>query len=161
MSTPTKPPPPNGGSSTNTPDLEIIEIVPNGDIILDVTFETSKPVILAAKKAFATFSSRPTPRASKTTRPGQGPAKTPARPPRPPPKPRVRVGFRVHLSVLKVHSPYFARLLSDTRFAEAKAVEAAFAKLSLEDISPGEAEWTQLPRVSIREDDEATQSAEV
>ncbi|KAK3490247.1 uncharacterized protein B0T23DRAFT_381361 [Neurospora hispaniola] len=142
-------------------DLEIIEIVPNGDIILDVTFETSKPVILAAKKAFAAFSSRPTPRTSKATIPGQGPAKTPVRPPRPPPKPRERVGFRVHLSVLKEQSPYFARLLSDTRFAEAKAVEAALAKLSLENISPGEADWTQLPRVSIREDDEATQSAEM
>ncbi|KAK3489747.1 hypothetical protein B0T13DRAFT_480584 [Neurospora crassa] len=148
----------NGVGST---DLEIVEIVPNGDIILDVTFETSKPVILAAKKAFAAFSSRPTPRTSKATIPGQGPAKTPVRPPRPPPKPRERVGFRVHLSVLKEHSPYFARLLSDTRFAEAKAVEAALAKLSLEDISPGEADWTQLPRVSIREDDEATQSAEM
>ncbi|EGO57066.1 hypothetical protein NEUTE1DRAFT_84745 [Neurospora tetrasperma FGSC 2508] len=147
----------NGVGST---DLEIIEIVPNGDIILDVTFETSKPVILAAKKAFAAFSSRPT-RTSKATIPGQGPAKTPVRPPRPPPKPRERVGFRVHLSVLKEHSPYFARLLSDTRFAEAKAVEAALAKLSLENISPGEADWTQLPRVSIREDDEATQSAEM
>lgn len=148
----------NGVGSTG---LEIIEIVPNGDIILDVTFETSKPVILAAKKAFAAFSSRPTPRTSKTTIPGQGPAKTPVRPPRPPPKPRERVGFRVHLSVLKEHSPYFARLLSDTRFSEAKAVEAALAKLSLQNTSPGEADWTQLPRVSIREDDEATQSAEV
>ncbi|KAH7635701.1 hypothetical protein B0T09DRAFT_27016 [Sordaria sp. MPI-SDFR-AT-0083] len=160
--TPTKLPVPpiNGGSTDDSSDFEIIEIAPNGDIVLDVTFETSKPVILAAKKAFAAYSARPTPRqASKA--PGQGPAKTLAKPPRPPPKPRVRVGFRVHLSVLKEHSPYFARLLSDTRFAEAKAVEAALAKLSLENVSPGEADWTQLPRVAIREDDEATQSAEV
>ncbi|KAK3949310.1 hypothetical protein QBC32DRAFT_349521 [Pseudoneurospora amorphoporcata] len=160
MSTPTKPPPLNGGAGIAPSHLEIIDIVPDGDIILDVTFETSKPVIFAAKKAFAAFSSRPTPRTSNKTS-GQGPAKTPLRPPRPPPKPRVRVGFRVHLSVLKEHSPYFARLLSDTRFAEAKAVEAAFAKLSLQNVSPGEADWTQLPRVSIREDDEATQSAEL
>ncbi|KAK1778469.1 hypothetical protein QBC45DRAFT_328246 [Copromyces sp. CBS 386.78] len=161
MSTPTKPPPLNSGAGIAPSHLEIIDIVPDGDIILDVTFETSKPVILAAKKAFAAASSRPTPRTSNKTTPGQGPAKTPVRPPRPPPKPRVRVGFRVHLSVLKEHSPYFARLLSDTRFAEAKAVEAAFAKLSLENVSPGDADWTQLPRVSIREDDEATQSAEL
>ncbi|KAK3392341.1 hypothetical protein B0T20DRAFT_54098 [Sordaria brevicollis] len=163
---------PLNGLTTAPSDLEIVEISPHGDILLDVTFETSKPVILAAKKAYAAFTSKPRPTPSRstpsrsTTKPTSSSsqtAKTPAagRPPRPPPKPRVRVGFRVHLSVLKEHSPYFARLLSDTRFAEAKAVEEALEKLRLDGVNPGEVDWTRLPRVTIREDDEATQSAEV
>ncbi|KAK4239055.1 hypothetical protein C8A03DRAFT_32911 [Achaetomium macrosporum] len=120
--------------------LQIVDIVPDGDIVLDVTFDASKETLKAARKA-----AKP--------RPGQKLAPPPA------PKARARVGYRVKLAVLKQGSKYFDNLLSDTRFAEARSIEAGFQQLSLRNVGPSDADATDLPVVKIHEDDEATRSA--
>ncbi|KAK3308482.1 uncharacterized protein B0T15DRAFT_483131 [Chaetomium strumarium] len=45
------------------------------------------------------------------------------------------------------NSRYFDNLLSDTRFAEARSIEAAFQKLSLQNVKPAEARAADLPLV--------------
>lgn len=124
---------------TRTEDLKIVDVAPDGDIVLDVTFETSKETLKAARKA-----TKP--------RPGQHVVPSVF-------KPRVRVGYRTRLSVLRQHSKYFDSLLGDTRFAEAKAVAAALERLSLQNVAPEDTSAESLPRVAIKEDDEATQAA--
>ncbi|KAK2607359.1 hypothetical protein N8I77_006037 [Diaporthe amygdali] len=128
-------------SPTDLP--KVITIAPKGDILLDVTFETSKSTLKAARAAL------PKPR------PGQ------RDPPAPQPllKPRVHLAYRVDLSTLKKHSRYFTNLLTDTRFQEARAIESRFRDLSLRNEKPADAESDQLPRVVIIDDDEATRSA--
>ncbi|KAK4453699.1 hypothetical protein QBC34DRAFT_191383 [Podospora aff. communis PSN243] len=125
----------------NSPEIEVIEIAPDGDILLDVTFETSSETLKAARRA-----AKP--------RPGQKVAA-----PAPVLKPSLRVGYRVQLSVLKQKSKYFDSLLGDTRFAEAKSIATAFEKLSIRNIKPSEAPSSDLPAVKIHEDDEATKIA--
>lgn len=121
--------------------FKVIEIVPDGDLLLDVTFETSKETLKTARKA-----AKP--------RPGQPAQTVPSTP-----KARVRLGYRVQLAVLKNNSKYFDNLLSDTRFAEAKSIEASLQQLSLRNVKPSEADARDLPVVKIHEDDEATKSA--
>jgi hypothetical protein len=123
--------------------LEMVEIAPDGDLVLDVTFDTSNETLRAARKAAK-------------SRPGQQAADASTLPVL---KPRVRRGYRVQLAVLKQNSKYFDNLLSDTRFAEARSIEAAFQRLSMSNVKPSEADVQQLPVVRIHEDDEATQSA--
>ncbi|KAK3297989.1 uncharacterized protein B0H64DRAFT_423867 [Chaetomium fimeti] len=124
---------------TNKLGFPIVDIVPDGDIVLDVTLDTSKETLKAARKA-----AKP--------RPGQNVT---------PPvfKARSRVGYRVQLAVLKQNSKYFDNLLSDTRFTEARSIEETFQKLSLKNVKPSEADAADLPMVKIHEDDEATRSA--
>ncbi|KAK4173267.1 hypothetical protein QBC36DRAFT_245815 [Triangularia setosa] len=112
-------------------DLAVVNIAPEGDLVLRVTFNTSKETLKAAKKA------REPPAALKST---------------------VKQGYRVQIFVLKDNSGYFSRLLGDTRFAEAKAVENALQKLSLSNIKPSEADLSELPVVEISEDDEASRT---
>ncbi|KAK3899240.1 hypothetical protein C8A05DRAFT_18292 [Staphylotrichum tortipilum] len=119
--------------------LDILDIVPDGDLLLDVTFDTSASTLRAARKV-----TKP--------RPGQ---KTTA----PVLKPRTRLGYRVRLASLRDNSAYFARLLSDTRFAEARAIEARLQELSLAGVAPSSAPAVSLPVVQIHEDDDATRSA--
>ncbi|KAK3944530.1 hypothetical protein QBC46DRAFT_374571 [Diplogelasinospora grovesii] len=142
--------PSDSSSSKERLGLEIIDIVSDGDVLLDVTFETSKETLRAAKKA-AAAAARP--------RPGQAQRNgvDDARPAML--KPKVRRGYRVHLDTLKRHSKYFNNLLGDTRFAEAKSILSAFERLSLRNVKPSEADPHDLPLVKIEEDDEATQSA--
>src|SRR5690348_15592046 len=114
----------NPSDRSGSAGLEIVNIVPDGDIVLDVTFETSKETLRAARKA-----TKP--------RPGQQVAQ-------PAFKASVRIGYRTRLSVLKQHSKYFDSLLSDTRFAEAKAIVAAFQRLSLQNAAPENAAAEEL-----------------
>jgi hypothetical protein len=125
--------------SSNRDGVDIIEVAPDGDVLLDVTFETSKETLKAARKA-----AQP--------RPGQKLAQ-------PALKPRVRLAYRVQLAVLKQHSKYFDMLLGNTSFVEAKSVTAAFEKFSKLNLKPSEADAKDLPLVKIHQDDEATQSA--
>lgn len=126
-------------SPTTDPLPEVIEIAPDGDLLLDVTFDTSKETLKAARKAAKA---------------------TPAhRPPPPAPKARVRFAYRVQLAALKQNSKYFDNLLSDTRFAEARSIAAAFERLSLKNVRPSEADAADLPVVRVHEDDEATRTA--
>jgi hypothetical protein len=129
----------DSADSASKLEFEVVDIVPDGDIVLDVTFETSKGTLKAARKA-----AKP--------RPGQKDAA-------PVLKLRTRVGYRVELAVLKQNSKYFDNLLSDTRFAEARSIEASFERLSLKNVKPSEAAAADLPVVRIHEDDEATRSA--
>jgi len=122
-------------------ELGVVEIASDGDVLLDVTFETSNDTLKAARKA-----TKP--------RPGQK-ASAPAHAL----KPSVRIGYRVQLSVLRQKSKYFDNLFSDTRFAEAKSIAAAFEQLSLRNIKPSDASVADLPAVRIHEDDEATKLA--
>lgn len=144
----------NDDPSTIDPRPEVIAIAPKGDILLDVTFETSRSTLKATRKAAAAAAAAAAP---KYVRPVQ------AQPPKqPPPKPQIRLAYRVDLATLKKHSRYFTNLLGDTRFEEARAITACFAALSLRDIDkPGEqvTDPAELPRVRIVDDDEATQSA--
>ncbi|KAK4101886.1 hypothetical protein N658DRAFT_506628 [Parathielavia hyrcaniae] len=117
----------------------VVDIETGGDLLLDVTFDTSRETLKAARKAA-------------TLRPTQKPEPAVL-------KSRTRVGYRVQLAVLKQNSRYFDNLLSDTRFAEARSIEDAFQKLSLRGLKPSEASASDLPVVKIHEDDEATQSA--
>ncbi|ROW17000.1 hypothetical protein VPNG_01173 [Cytospora leucostoma] len=148
MDEPAEPSSQDGDPSTTTPpspsDLpEVITIAPRGDVLLELTFETSKSTLKATRKALP----RP--------RPGQ-------RDP-PPPQPllraRVHLAYRVDLATLKRHSKYFTNLLGDTRFREARAVESHLADLSLRGEDPGDLGPGRLPRVRITDDDEATRSA--
>lgn len=127
----------------SSPLPEVVTIAVNGDILLDVTFETSRSTLKATRKA------TPRPRPSQRDPP----------PPLPVLKPHVRLGYRVDLATLKKHSRYFTNLLGDTRFQEARAVTEQLDALELNGEVPGEVEPGRLPRVSITDDDQATQSA--
>ncbi|KAK0706658.1 hypothetical protein B0T26DRAFT_743851 [Lasiosphaeria miniovina] len=126
-------------NSSITAEPDVVQIVPDGNVLLDVTFETSRAVLRAAR------------RASKS-RPGLQVVS-------PTFKPKVRLRYRVRLEVLKQHSKYFFNLLGDTRFSEGKSIADAFARLALRHVNPSDAEAKDLPVVQIHEDDEATKTA--
>lgn len=128
-------------SPTDLP--KVITIAPKGDILLDVTFETSKSTLRAARAAL------PKPRPSQRDPPAAQPLL----------KPRIHLAYRVDLSTLKKHSRYFTNLLTDTRFQEARDIESRFRDLSLRNEKPADVDSDQLPRVVIVDDDEATRSA--
>lgn len=158
-STPTPAPPSPAIKEILIPDekggapLKGVMIAPDGDVVLDVTFELSQETLRAARKA---ANARTT--ASRTpTRPGGQPP-TPAIP-SPSLKSTTRILYRVNLTTLKNNSKYFTSLLGDSRFAEAKSIETALEKLSLRQVKPSEAETKDLPRVQITIDDEETRQA--
>ncbi|KAK3344122.1 hypothetical protein B0T25DRAFT_318486 [Lasiosphaeria hispida] len=119
--------------------FDVVDIASDGDVLLDVTFETSKETLKTAKKA-----TKP--------RPGQQVAPIIL-------KSKFRLAYRVQLSVLKQQSKYFSNLLDDPRFSEARLIAAAFDRLSLRNVTPSEAAAEDLPLVKIQDDDEATLSA--
>lgn len=133
------------------PPLSAINVVPDGDVVLDITFDLSKETLRAARKANAAIKPRPKPG---TTHQPKQPA-----PQQQPLKSNTRLLYRTHLAILKQHSNYFTSLLSDPRFAETKSITAAFEKLSLDKIKPSQADIKDLPRVKIAIDDEETQLA--
>ncbi|KAL7624077.1 hypothetical protein AAE478_005634 [Parahypoxylon ruwenzoriense] len=117
---------------------EVINIVGDGDLILDVTFENSKDTIRFERGAQSRLISRG---------------------PRPALKARVRLAFRVSLKALKSQSKYFEKLLGDSHFKEAKNISSALAALLERHIKPGAAEAKDLPWIKIHDDDEATHYA--
>ncbi|KAI6092907.1 hypothetical protein F4821DRAFT_112952 [Hypoxylon rubiginosum] len=117
---------------------EVINIVENGDLILDVTLENSKDTIRSARVA--------------QSRLPRGEARSA-------PKKSTRLAFRVSLKVLKGQSKYFDRLLTDSRFKEAKDISNTFAALSLKNVKPEAAEAKDLPWIKIQDDDQATHYA--
>ncbi|KAI0013179.1 hypothetical protein F4779DRAFT_613709 [Xylariaceae sp. FL0662B] len=131
---------PEGASSepsvVNLP--EMINIVENGDLILDVTFENSKDTLRSVRRAQQ---------------------KSASQEPQPALKMKVRLAFRVGLGTLKSQSKYFEKLLGNSRFKEAKDVANAFCALSLKNIKPGAADVKDLPWIKIHDDDEATHYA--
>lgn len=117
---------------------EVINIVEDGDLILDVTLENSKDTIRSARVA--------------QSRLPRGEARSA-------PKKSTRLAFRVSLKVLKGQSKYFDRLLTDSRFKEAKDISNTFAALSLKNVKPEAAEAKDLPWIKIQDDDQATHYA--
>lgn len=120
------------------PEVINIDIVQNGDLILDVTFENSRDTIRSAQAAQSKLGSQGT---------------------QPVPKKKTRVAFRVSIKALKGQSKYFEKLLTDIRFLEANDISSAFAALSLKNIKPDAAEAKDLPWIKIRDDDQATRYA--
>ncbi|KAJ9133542.1 Hydroxyproline-rich glycoprotein [Pleurostoma richardsiae] len=119
----------------------VVDIAPKGDAVLDVTFETSKETLISTRR-------------STQIRRGQT-----LRPSRPLLRATIRLAYRVDVGVLKKQSSYFANLLGDTRFEEARSVAKAFKELSLRNLKPADLEPKDLPWVSIIDDDEATRAA--
>lgn len=133
----------NDDPSTPAPLPDVIAVATKGDLVLDVTFETSTSTLKATRKA------APTPR------PGQPSGANPAQIL----KPRIRLAYRVDLATLKKHSRYFTNLLGDIRFQEARDVAASLSALSLRGEKPAEVtDPAELPRVRIVDDDDATRS---
>lgn len=131
--------------ATARPD--VIPIASGGDVVLDVLFETSKETLQSARLA-----ERAATKTSATTNAN-------ANANRPPLQQRLRRAFRADAAVLKKHSRYFANLLGDTRFQEARAVEEALAALNLSGVRPADADASRLPWVRIVDDDEGSRSA--
>lgn len=120
----------------------VIDIVPDGDVILDVAFTNSKETLRLARKAAQPPSAR---------KPATGASAVL--------KPQVRIAYRVRLGSLRQHSVFFDNLLADTRFVEGRAVIEALERLSLQGREARHAAPSDLPWVKIDDDDEATRSA--
>ena len=116
-----------------------------GDVVLDVTFETSSDTLKKTRKAAL--------EAARKAGPGVKP------PPSSSLKPRIRVAYRVSLDALRKHSKYFYNLLSNSQFREAKLVSDAHARLAGMGIQPRGAPLEDLPWITIVDDDEATRAA--
>ncbi|PNP47732.1 hypothetical protein TGAM01_v202985 [Trichoderma gamsii] len=119
----------------------VVNIADAGDIVLDVTFETSRETLRKSQKASALA------------------LKKPSGAPQPALKSKVTVAFRVSQAALKKHSQYFANLLSNPKFSEASAIDEAHKKLEKLKIEPGKADAADLPWIRITDDDEATKAA--
>lgn len=120
-----------------------IDVDPAGDIVLDVTFETSAATLNRTRKAQLAASRKA----------GTQP------PPASALKPKVRVAYRTSLAILKKHSKYFSNLLSNSQFREARLISDAHDKLAERKIKPSEADIRDLPWIPIADDDEATKAA--
>ncbi|KAK1542785.1 hypothetical protein CPAR01_06172 [Colletotrichum paranaense] len=120
----------------------IVLISDDGDIILNVTFETSRETIAVARRTWQAAS-------KKIGAP---------RMPQPNLSPNIQVAYRVKLSVLRKHSRYFENLLGNKQFAEASNVEETLARLTADKLKLAEVDARDLPWITIVDDDEATRS---
>lgn len=135
-------------SKPHPPSLpNVVNVTDTGDIILSVTFETSPETLKKSRKAALTASHKPL-----CTNGSPAPRQ-------PILKPKVTIAYRVSLDMLKKHSKYFANLLTNPAFSEAKLISTTLADLASRKVKPSEADPAELPRVKITDDDEATQSA--
>ncbi|TDZ28332.1 hypothetical protein CTRI78_v012037 [Colletotrichum trifolii] len=122
--------------------LPVVLVADDGDVILNITFETSRETIAVARKTQH-------PADKKTAESGK---------PQPDPSPRMNVAYRVKLYDLKKHSKYFANLLGNRQFSEAAHVEAALARLRAAEFRMDKVDVSDLPWVNIVDDDESTRS---
>lgn len=125
----------------------VILVAPHGDIVLDVTFKTSPETIRKSRKS-ALAAAR---RAGGTSVPA-GAASLDY-------KPIAKIAYRVSLGALKSHSKYFANLLSNTQFGEARLIADGHADLKGRGVALSDAKSEELPWVAITDDDEATKAA--
>lgn len=140
--------PSEGGEPSDdatTDGRQIVVISESGDLILDVTFETSKETLKRERKASLAAA-----RKAGATGPQSSPQAL---------RPSVSVAYRVNLDALTSQSKYFSNLLSHPQFAEAIKIRKAHEALAASGIKPGEAHARYLPWVSITDDDEATAAA--
>lgn len=131
------------GDAASSTAASVIAIAADGDIVLDVTFETSKETL---KKLRAQLKSMSLASRSKNE-------------PKTPPSTRLELAYRVSSEALKKHSKYFANLLSNPQFSEHRRITDSHAALIARGIQPAEAEAAELPRVEIVDDDQATQAS--
>ncbi|KAF5607700.1 hypothetical protein FPANT_776 [Fusarium pseudoanthophilum] len=132
------------GSEASKKDLPpLVEIDPAGDIVLDVTFETSVSTLNKTRKAELAAS-----RKAGTQPPDRSSLKS-----------KVRVAYRVNLGALKKHSKYFSNLLSNSQFREAKLISDIHERLAQLKINVNEADVKDLPWIPITDDDDATKAA--
>ncbi|KXH49297.1 hypothetical protein CSAL01_04146 [Colletotrichum salicis] len=127
-------------SSGDSPPVVLIS--DDGDIVLNVTFETSRETIAVARRTWQTAS-------KKIGAP---------RMPQPNLSPNIQVAYRVKLSILRKHSRYFDNLLGNKQFAEASNVEETLARLAADKLKLAEVDARDLPWITIVDDDEATRS---
>ncbi|CAK7263874.1 hypothetical protein SEPCBS57363_000778 [Sporothrix epigloea] len=131
-------------AGSNSSSELVVVISPIGDVVLDVLFETSREVIKGSlKTARVIWKESDAAAAAINVLP----------------RSELRMTFRVETAALKKHSRYFANLLSDNQFQEARAVEAGLAALALDKIDPADADIDRLPRVHINDDDEGSHTA--
>ncbi|EXF84735.1 hypothetical protein CFIO01_07476 [Colletotrichum fioriniae PJ7] len=128
---------PSSGASS-----PVVLISDDGDIVLNVTFETSRETIAVARRTWQAAS-------KKIGAP---------RMPQPNLSPNIQVAYRVKLSVLKRHSRYFENLLGNKQFVEASNVEETLARLAADKLKLAEVDARDLPWITIVDDDEATRS---
>ncbi|KAF4960664.1 hypothetical protein FSARC_10406, partial [Fusarium sarcochroum] len=132
------------GSEASKKDLPpTVEIDAAGDIVLDVTFETSISTLNKTRKAELAASKK-----AGTQPPDRSTLKS-----------KVRVAYRVNLAALKTHSKYFSNLLSNSQFREAKLISDIHEKLAQLKIAATEADIQDLPWIPITDDDDATKAA--
>lgn len=140
----------DGDASENasSDDPGVVTVAKDGDIVLEVTFETSPATLKKNRQAAALAVNG---RLSATT----------TRPPAMTPKPAttLKVAYRVSVQSLSRHSRYFENLFSNHQFREARLIADAHAKLSLTGIKPAKADVRDLPVVTVVDDDQATEAA--
>lgn len=129
----------------------VVNVAADGDVVLDVTFETSIETLKKHRKAEA--------RKPRPSNGGAGPGPTPGSAAAAGGSPRVRVAYRLRLDVLKRSSKYFANLLSNPQFREAGLIADAHARLASMKMDPREAGVDDLPWVTVADDDDATKAA--
>ncbi|KAL1903408.1 hypothetical protein Sste5346_000034 [Sporothrix stenoceras] len=128
----------------------MMTISSRGDVVLDVLFETSRETLRTTRKNAKAASKSYISAASSASASATGTSVL---------KPQLPMAFRVESAALKKNSRYFANLLGDTRFKEARTVEEGLAALALDDIKPADADISRLPRVHIDDDDEGSRTA--
>ncbi|POR39223.1 Uncharacterized protein TPAR_00581 [Tolypocladium paradoxum] len=146
-SMPAPPSLPAGGDapeSSGKDDPGVVEVAEDGDVVLDVTFETSPETLKKSRQAaLAANGGKLNPQPSP---PGAL-------------KPTVKVAYRVSVAVLKRHSQYFSNLVSSPRFREAKLIDDTHKMLAARGVKPADADARDLPFIAIVDDDQATQAA--
>jgi len=123
---------------------KVIAVGGKGDIVLDVTFETSSATLRKSRKEALAAARK---------------AGSAAAAPAPDLKPKVKVAYRVSQEALKKHSNYFFNLLSNPHFREAKLIADAHDRIKGRGSRPAEADVRDLPWITIADDDEATKAA--
>lgn len=134
------PPPLAGRDVPNSPGSHgrhVVDVGEAGDIVLEVTFETSPALVFKTRKALSR---------------GDDALGNHLL------LPTIRVAYRVSMAALTGTSPFFARLLSNPQFSEARLMVETHRGLVAEGVEPSEASAGALPFVALV-DDEATQAA--
>ncbi|CAH0019661.1 unnamed protein product [Clonostachys rhizophaga] len=137
------------GPAAKDGDPRLVDVAPRGDIVLDVTFETSPETLKKCRKAAQAAAKKRGP----SSRPESLVVAQPAF------HAKVRVAYRASLDALMKHSKYFANLLSNPHFQESKLITDAHARIASQDREPKDVEASELPWIPIADDDEATRMA--
>jgi hypothetical protein len=131
-------------STSNSDKTSIVNISDTGDIVLDITFETSPDALKKSRKAALAAAKKAGGNAASAV---------------PNFKSIVKVAYRVRLDILKKNSLYFSNLLSNPQFSETRLIATNHGELAARNVQPADAEARDLPWIQITDDDEATRIA--